>query len=111
MWFLNLLELQAGDAAAFPNPVTFDGLMRVEHHVNAERTGQVAGENMAGGHKPYDYISNFWYFFVLSIVSTSMLNSFHSLYFASSIKQNHLKEFMIKLKSLFGKYSSLSTKN
>ena len=55
-----LYLVKAGDVAAFPNPVTGE-YVRIEHHVNAERTGQVAGENMTGGHKHFDFLSNFWY--------------------------------------------------
>lgn len=49
----------AGDVAAFYSPA-LDKLVRVEHEDNALMMGKIAGENMAGGNKEYDYIPMFY---------------------------------------------------
>ena len=49
----------AGDVAAFYSPA-LDKIVRVEHEDNAVMMGEIAGENMAGGNKEYDYIPMFY---------------------------------------------------
>jgi NADPH-dependent 2,4-dienoyl-CoA reductase/sulfur reductase-like enzyme len=49
----------AGDVAAFDSPALGAGV-RVEHEDNARNMGRVAGENMAGGEAPYDYLPFFY---------------------------------------------------
>lgn len=48
----------AGDALSFYD--TKLGRRRIEHHDHAVVTGRLAGENMAGAHKPYHHQSMFW---------------------------------------------------
>ncbi|XP_031636825.1 apoptosis-inducing factor 1, mitochondrial-like [Contarinia nasturtii] len=48
----------AGDAACFYDQRL--GRRRVEHHDHAVVSGRLAGENMAGEHKPYKHQSMFW---------------------------------------------------
>jgi 3-phenylpropionate/trans-cinnamate dioxygenase ferredoxin reductase component len=49
----------AGDVAAFHNPA-LGKRMRVEHEDNANTTGRLAGENMAGKSKRYDHLPSFY---------------------------------------------------
>ncbi len=49
----------AGDNAYFPYAALED-CVRVEHWDNAIKQGKLAGENMAGAEKPYDYIPYFY---------------------------------------------------
>jgi NADPH-dependent 2,4-dienoyl-CoA reductase/sulfur reductase-like enzyme len=49
----------AGDVAAFDSPALGPSV-RVEHEDNARNMGRVAGENMAGGDAPYDYLPFFY---------------------------------------------------
>lgn len=49
---------QAGDCACFYDVRL--GRRRIEHHDHAVVTGRLAGENMAGGRKPYLHQSMFW---------------------------------------------------
>ncbi len=49
----------AGDVANFPDTI-FGRRRRVEHFGHAEYTGQIAGQNMAGGEASYDMISYVW---------------------------------------------------
>ena len=49
----------AGDVANYPDPF-FNKRRRVEHWGHAEYCGQVAGENMAGGQKPYGLLTYVW---------------------------------------------------
>lgn len=47
-----------GDCASF-HDITL-GRRRVEHHDHAVISGRLAGENMAGGVRPYAHQSMFW---------------------------------------------------
>ncbi|MCF7854008.1 MAG: NAD(P)/FAD-dependent oxidoreductase [Candidatus Pacebacteria bacterium] len=49
----------AGDIANFPDPY-FGKRRRVEHWGQAEYSGGLAGENMAGADKPYDLLTYAW---------------------------------------------------
>jgi 3-phenylpropionate/trans-cinnamate dioxygenase ferredoxin reductase subunit len=49
----------AGDVAHFPS-APLQKTMRIEHWNNAEAQGKRAGENMAGGNTPYEYLPFFW---------------------------------------------------
>jgi NADPH-dependent 2,4-dienoyl-CoA reductase/sulfur reductase-like enzyme len=49
----------AGDVVNFPDPI-FQKRRRVEHWGHAEYSGQIAGQNMAGGHRQYDHLSYVW---------------------------------------------------
>ena len=49
----------AGDVASFP-AAGLGRLMRVEHVNHATSHGRLAGENMAGADKPYDYLPYFY---------------------------------------------------
>jgi 3-phenylpropionate/trans-cinnamate dioxygenase ferredoxin reductase component len=49
----------AGDLAHFPCCILGESV-RVEHRDNAEAQGRVAGANMAGAKKPYDYLPFFY---------------------------------------------------
>lgn len=49
----------AGDVASYVDPI-FQKRRRVEHWGHAEYTGQLAGQNMAGGHDAYDMITYVW---------------------------------------------------
>jgi 3-phenylpropionate/trans-cinnamate dioxygenase ferredoxin reductase subunit len=49
----------AGDIASFNDPV-LGKRWRVEHYNNAQWHGEIAGANMAGLHKPYDHVANFF---------------------------------------------------
>ena len=49
----------AGDVVNYPDPV-FGKRRRVEHWGHAEYTGQVAGQNMAGGDAKYDLLTYVW---------------------------------------------------
>jgi NADPH-dependent 2,4-dienoyl-CoA reductase/sulfur reductase-like enzyme len=49
----------AGDVASFFTPALGERI-RVEHEDNANRMGEVAGENMAGKDMPYDYLPYFY---------------------------------------------------
>ncbi len=49
----------AGDIANYPDPY-FDKRRRVEHWGQAEYTGGLAGENMAGANREYDLLTYFW---------------------------------------------------
>ena len=49
----------AGDIANYPDPI-FGHRRRVEHWGQAEYTGQIAGQNMAGGNAPYDLLTYVW---------------------------------------------------
>ncbi len=51
--------LAAGDIANFPDPV-FAKRRRVEHWGHAEYSGQIAGQNMAGGDREYELLSYVW---------------------------------------------------
>ncbi|MFO8065394.1 MAG: NAD(P)/FAD-dependent oxidoreductase [Spirochaetota bacterium] len=49
----------AGDLVRFRDP--YSGVWRrVEHYNNAEYGGLLAGQNMAGGDAPFEFLSNFW---------------------------------------------------
>jgi 3-phenylpropionate/trans-cinnamate dioxygenase ferredoxin reductase component len=49
----------AGDIANFP-AASLDARMRAEHWNNAQSQGRLAGENMAGADKPYNYLPYFY---------------------------------------------------
>lgn len=49
----------AGDVASYVDPI-FEKRRRVEHWGHAEYTGQLAGQNMAGGRAPYDLLTYVW---------------------------------------------------
>jgi NADPH-dependent 2,4-dienoyl-CoA reductase/sulfur reductase-like enzyme len=49
----------AGDVAAFPQP-TLAKRLRVEHEDNANRMGDLAGQNMTGDALPYDHLPFFY---------------------------------------------------
>ncbi len=49
----------AGDVALFPSPVLGKSV-RIEHWDNARAQGLLAGENMAGANKPFDYMPFFY---------------------------------------------------
>ena len=49
----------AGDVARYYDPI-FEKRRRVEHWGNAEYTGLLAAQNMAGGRAPYDLLSYVW---------------------------------------------------
>lgn len=49
----------AGDVASFYSP-HLEKRVRVEHAENAKQMGRIAGENMAGGSKPYDNLPLFY---------------------------------------------------
>jgi 3-phenylpropionate/trans-cinnamate dioxygenase ferredoxin reductase component len=49
----------AGDVANYVDPV-FGKRRRVEHWGHAEYCGQLAGQNMAGAHNPYDLVTYVW---------------------------------------------------
>jgi 3-phenylpropionate/trans-cinnamate dioxygenase ferredoxin reductase component len=49
----------AGDIANFPDPYA-GTRRRVEHWGHAEYSGQLAGQNMAGEHQPYELLSYVW---------------------------------------------------
>jgi len=48
-----------GDVASYWDPL-FGKRRRVEHWGHAEYCGQLAGQNMAGAHKPYDLLTYVW---------------------------------------------------
>ncbi len=49
----------AGDVANYIDPI-FQKRRRVEHWGHAEYTGQLAGQNMSGGHDAYDLVTYVW---------------------------------------------------
>jgi 3-phenylpropionate/trans-cinnamate dioxygenase ferredoxin reductase subunit len=49
----------AGDVANYMDPI-FQKRRRVEHWGHAEYCGQLAGQNMAGAHTPYDLLTSVW---------------------------------------------------
>jgi NADPH-dependent 2,4-dienoyl-CoA reductase/sulfur reductase-like enzyme len=49
----------AGDVASFYNP-SLDQRMRVEHEENANKTGTLAGQAMAGQPEPYNFLPSFY---------------------------------------------------
>ncbi len=49
----------AGDVVSYPDPI-FERRRRVEHWGHAEHTGQIAGQNMAGGQQTYDLLTYVW---------------------------------------------------
>jgi len=49
----------AGDVANYMDPI-FQKRRRVEHWGHAEYCGQLAGQNMAGAHTPYDLLTYVW---------------------------------------------------
>jgi 3-phenylpropionate/trans-cinnamate dioxygenase ferredoxin reductase component len=49
----------AGDVANYMDPI-FQKRRRVEHWSHAEYCGQLAGQNMAGAHTPYDLLTSVW---------------------------------------------------
>jgi 3-phenylpropionate/trans-cinnamate dioxygenase ferredoxin reductase component len=49
----------AGDIANYMDPI-FQKRRRVEHWGHAEYCGQLAGQNMAGAHTPYDLVTYVW---------------------------------------------------
>jgi NAD(P)H-nitrite reductase len=49
----------AGDVANYMDPI-FQKRRRVEHWGHAEYCGQLAGQNMAGAHSPYDLVTYVW---------------------------------------------------
>lgn len=48
----------AGDIVSYPDPIL--GQNRIEHVDHAEKSGTVAGKNMAGANEPYDYTPYFY---------------------------------------------------
>jgi 3-phenylpropionate/trans-cinnamate dioxygenase ferredoxin reductase component len=49
----------AGDVANYMDPI-FQKRRRVQHWGHAEYCGQLAGQNMAGAHTPYDLLTYVW---------------------------------------------------
>lgn len=70
----------AGDAANFFNP-HLDKRIRIEHADNANKMGKNAGQSMAGGKQPYNYLPYFYSdMFDLGYEAVGELDSRHETY-------------------------------
>lgn len=70
----------AGDIAYFPARA-LGKKMRVEHWNNAQMQGRYAGANMAGAHRPYDYLPYFYSdLFDLGFEAVGDLDSQHQIF-------------------------------